>query len=246
MHDCAMGMYYLHYLGIVHRDIKPQNILIDVLGNARITDFGLAKQLDQTTSFTCSQSGSFGWQAPEVLKGDRLTSKVDIFGLGCVMYFIALRKHPFGELVDRPNNIRIGKYKAILPDPDNLHNTEFMNAIGRLVHPSPQVRFSAAELLNHPLFWDSTKKLHFIRIVSDFIEQNPPTSVLRELDKVGLGMRWDRRLDPILVDSLVRFRNYDFNRTRDLLRAIRNKSHHNFNLPTEEKLLFWTFPEGSS
>ena len=95
-----------------------------------------------------------------------------------------------------------------------------------------------------PLFWDINKKLNFIKNASDFFEMDISPRISRELDASGLGVRWNKQLDDLLVESLMKFRKYDFNKTRDLLRAIRNKCHHYYNLPPEEQQLFGDFPNG--
>ncbi|ELP86101.1 hypothetical protein EIN_327480 [Entamoeba invadens IP1] len=243
MKGCARGVYYLHKLGIVHRDLKPQNVLIDTKGDVRITDFGLAKKVGDA-SFTCSHGGSAGWQAPEAIRGERLTSKVDIFNLGCLFYFIALKRHPFGELIDRPKNVMQGKVETIYPDDSNIHQNEFTMTLALLTRTDPKNRPTAEVVLSLPLFWDCNKKLHFIRCASDKFEVDPSLIITRELDNSGIGIRWNQVIDPMLLESLNKFRKYDFNRTRDLLRAIRNKSHHYFNLPIDEQNLFGEYPDG--
>ncbi|KAL7717220.1 non-specific serine/threonine protein kinase [Entamoeba marina] len=231
-------LYYLHENGIVHRDLKPQNVLIDPSGNVRITDFGLAKKLDGNASFTCSHGGSAGWQAPEVINGEH------IYNLGCLLYYIARQEHPFGDVIERAKNIISGRMIRTQCDNSNIHQSEFIMAISQLTKLDPQLRPSAAEALALPLFWDCNKKINFIRSASDLFEMDPSHLITRELDSSGIGVHWQDSLDSLLVDSLVKFRKYDFDKTRDLLRAIRNKSHHFFNLPKEEQLLFGDYPNG--
>ena len=64
----------------------------------RISDMGLAKKLEQDRhSFSSTSVGSVGWQAPELMRGERQTRLVDSFSLGCLIYYILTRgKHPFG------------------------------------------------------------------------------------------------------------------------------------------------------
>ncbi|EDR22375.1 hypothetical protein, conserved [Entamoeba dispar SAW760] len=113
-----------------------------------------------------------------------------------------------------------------------------------LTRIDPTLRPTAEQIMALPLFWDFNKKLNFIKSASDLFEMDPSMIITRELDASGIGIRWHQSLDPGLVDSLVKFRKYDFNKTRDLLRAIRNKSHHFYNLPKNEQNLFTSFPDG--
>ncbi len=71
--------------GIIHRDIKPENILVDRDGNFKLSDFGVAKQLEKTVS-TMSKKGTYSYMAPEVYKGEKYDARADIYSLGLVMY----------------------------------------------------------------------------------------------------------------------------------------------------------------
>lgn len=68
MHQALLGVKFLHENGIVHRDIKPHNLLINKLKHVKLSDMGLSKQLsDDQVSYHTEMKGSLGWQPPEVL-----------------------------------------------------------------------------------------------------------------------------------------------------------------------------------
>ena len=109
----------LHRKDIVHRDIKPQNILLTGDTRAKVSDMGLSKQIaPQQTSFdSYGGCGSSGWQAPEQIKGSkesaamRQSKATDIFSLALVLFWtLSHGRHPYGEHgFERDNNIVHGQ-----------------------------------------------------------------------------------------------------------------------------------------
>jgi len=75
--------------------------------SVKISDMGLAKKLDTGQhSFSSTNSGSAGWQAPELLANERQTKSVDIFALGCIIFYILTNgQHPFGNKYARARTI---------------------------------------------------------------------------------------------------------------------------------------------
>jgi serine/threonine protein kinase len=84
--------------GVLHRDIAPSNILVDIEGGVKLADFGLARvQTDATGSLTLERelTGTVPYLAPEVVRGERVTERSDIYGLGAVLYELAVGRPPF-------------------------------------------------------------------------------------------------------------------------------------------------------
>lgn len=81
----SKALDYCAQKGIIHRDVKPENILVDKDGNFKLSDFGVAKQLEKTVS-TMSKKGTYSYMAPEVYKGEKYDARADIYSLGLVMY----------------------------------------------------------------------------------------------------------------------------------------------------------------
>jgi serine/threonine protein kinase/cytochrome c-type biogenesis protein CcmH/NrfG len=95
----ARTVYYAHEQGILHRDIKPGNILLDAKGEPHLTDFGLARlvETESTVTHTMEVLGTPSYMAPEQARGDnrQLTSATDVYGLGAVFYQLLSGHPPF-------------------------------------------------------------------------------------------------------------------------------------------------------
>ena len=96
----ARTVHYAHKRGILHRDIKPGNILIDADGEPHLTDFGLAKLVERESTLTGALVEGLGtpsYMAPEQAAGDaaKLTSATDVYGLGAVFYHLLTGQPPF-------------------------------------------------------------------------------------------------------------------------------------------------------
>jgi serine/threonine protein kinase len=95
--DVAAGLDALHRAGILHRDVKPSNVLLDGEGAARLTDFGLAKGHDYSALTLPGQMlGTIDYLAPELIRGDEPTAGSDIYAFGCLVYACVAGQPPFG------------------------------------------------------------------------------------------------------------------------------------------------------
>eukprot|EP00268_Persea_americana_P053981 TRINITY_DN6150_c0_g2_i7.p1 TRINITY_DN6150_c0_g2~~TRINITY_DN6150_c0_g2_i7.p1 ORF type:complete len:951 (+),score=169.05 TRINITY_DN6150_c0_g2_i7:247-2853(+) len=252
MRDVVAGLAHLHELGIIHRDLKPQNVLITCEKSlcAKLSDMGISKRLNEGMSSLGHHAtgyGSSGWQAPEQILHGRQTRAVDLFSLGCVLFFcITKGKHPFGERLERDSNIVKNRFDLFLVE----HIPEAVDLFSQLLHPKPEKRPKAKEVLHHPFFWNSMVRLWFLREVSDKVELKDKvgeSDLLKALENtapVALGGNWDEKMEASFITNFGRQRRYKYNSIRDLLRLIRNKLNHYGELPKEIQELLGSVPEG--
>ncbi|XP_072963128.1 serine/threonine-protein kinase/endoribonuclease IRE1 [Typha angustifolia] len=249
MRDVVSGLAHLHELGIIHRDLKPQNVLITNEGSikAKVSDMGISKRLLEdmsSLSHHATGCGSSGWQAPEQLLHGRQTRALDLFSLGCILFYcITKGGHPFGSYFNRDSNIIESRFDLFCVD----HIPEAVDLLSQLFDPDPQIRPKAVEVLHHPLFWSSEMRLSFLRETSDRVDKSIESELLNALEHaapLAFGGKWNEKLDAALLADTSRYRKYNFHCTRDLLRLIRNISNHYRELPSELQEILGSLPEG--
>jgi serine/threonine protein kinase len=93
----ALALAAAHEAGIIHRDVKPENVVVRSDGYVKVVDFGLARNVTLADSATSKSitAGTLRYMSPEQLRGERLTPASDMFSLGLLLYEITVGKHPF-------------------------------------------------------------------------------------------------------------------------------------------------------
>lgn len=165
----VLGIEHLHKAGIMHRDIKPANILVDKVGNLKLTDYGLSelkKDLcKQGKKF--SKTGSLNFMAPEIFEEEtkELTFGVDWYALGILIFDIIKERLPFhGESVDEVvdqilSHKIVWDYPEELEDSDYCFSPELKDLVQKLLEPDPEKRINSAEQIKaHPYFTKSHPK----------------------------------------------------------------------------------------
>jgi len=120
--DIAIGMHYLcsrKPVSIIHRDFKPENILVNKHGNVKIADFGISKQMLNESEYTHSLTadpmtyssiGTLRWTAPEILcESVGYTHMCDIYSLGLLIYFVLTEELPYADLFNHGAKIAYAK-----------------------------------------------------------------------------------------------------------------------------------------
>jgi serine/threonine protein kinase len=150
--DILDALQYAHQSGVVHRDVKPSNILLGRNSHAYLVDFGIAFILGKTriTRFGAN-IGTPDYVSPEQIQGDQLDHRTDIYSLGCVLYEMLTGRSPFRRLDDDTEFTLMERHMRDLPAPlTTLNSTvdeETEAAVMRALAKDREKRFaSCAEM----------------------------------------------------------------------------------------------------
>ena len=119
--EILTGLEFLHSRGILHRDFKPSNVLVDVEDHMKLSDFGISRALNEDETTVCTDvKGTHGWMSVEVIQAMnqevkcRFKKKSDIQVIGMIAFLVLTKgQHPFGDGSDRMRNIVNGNPVAL-------------------------------------------------------------------------------------------------------------------------------------
>ncbi|OBT51393.1 CMGC/GSK protein kinase [Pseudogymnoascus sp. 24MN13] len=212
------ALAYIHSQGICHRDIKPQNLLLDPsTGVLKLCDFGSAKILvenEPNVSYICSRY----YRAPELIFGaTNYTTKIDVWSTGCVMAELMLGQPLFPGESDRTMNPNYMEHKfpQIKPHPFNKvfrkADANAIDLISRLLEYTPTERLSSVDAMVHPFFdelRDPTTRLPDSRHPNGPIKEMP---VLFDFSRheLSIAPHLNHRLVPAHVRSVLAAKGLD-------------------------------------
>ena len=147
-----LAINHLHKKKIIYRDIKPENVMVNVKGYIKIIDFGTVKEIEDRTSTVI---GTSHYMAPEITKGEGYSFEVDIWSIAICMYEFFCGKLPFGEEFEDPMDIYRAVCKEELSFPNFVHDEKYMALLNKMLKKNPANRLWKFEQIKaDPYFSD--------------------------------------------------------------------------------------------
>ena len=178
MFKCAKGLHYAHTRGVIHRDVKPSNIMLTLDNDVRVIDFGIALIKDSDVSRIEGIAGSPSYMSPEQVQSAEITPRSDIYSLGAVMYELLTGYRPF-----RANSLSKLLHQIVYATPPPIHTLregipeEIEEVVMNALRKEPEKRFT-----NAVEFAGALTRLHqTLRSQYDKVDQQEQFDALRKL-----------------------------------------------------------------
>jgi serine/threonine protein kinase/predicted Zn-dependent protease len=215
--NVARTVHYAHEHGILHRDIKPGNILLDQKGEPLLTDFGLARLVETESTVTRTKEvlGTPSYMAPEQAAGNntKLTNAADVYGLGAVLYQLLTGHPPFAggttyETIKLLLDTDPRPPRSLNPKIDRELSTICLKCLEKDAHRRYSSALALAEDLEHWLKHEpiQAKPSRFFTHGRKWVRRNPSTTVLVTLLvalAIGLSVTvWNRKPAVVIPKSV--------------------------------------------
>ncbi|KAK7163861.1 hypothetical protein R3I94_002543 [Phoxinus phoxinus] len=185
--ELVQAVHSVHQMGYVHRNIKPENILIDRTGHIKLADFGSAARLAANRTVTCSKLpvGTRDFMAPEILSGLSVGPESDWWSLGVIAYEMIYMKSPFADGTATKTINNIINFQRFLKYPEEPKASAQLVDLLQSVFCGPRERLGYEGLRSHPFFSsvDWTNLRHALPPFVPSLRSDDDTSNFEEPDR---------------------------------------------------------------
>lgn len=170
----ASALSVAHGSGVIHRDIKPANILVDRRGVPLVTDFGLARAIDASSSMSGQTAGTVGYMPPEAFRGGSIDASADVWALGVMTQECLTGEHPFpGTQFEQIAYSVLNEEPPPIPDRIEQRLPGIRDFLAKALHKNPQERLH-----------DGRAALEMLMAIADRAGFDPTWLASRDLGKV--------------------------------------------------------------
>lgn len=151
--EATLGLEAVHAQGLIHRDIKPHNLMLTTTGRVLVMDFGLVREEDPSLSITNAAVGSPAYMSPEMCRNDPVDVQTDIYSMGATAYTLLAGTHPFHDsglhsmIVKLAQNTVVDRLDTVRPDIPK----EVADLIARAMAPLRENRTADTHALIHEI-----------------------------------------------------------------------------------------------
>lgn len=189
--ELAITLDYLHKSGILYRDLKLENILIDEEGHIKLVDFGLAK-LVKPRERTGTICGTLQYMAPEILNGKPYSHEVDWWSLGVVMYTLLVGKNPYPAKQEHCSQLSVVEDAVEIDFPSDLSD-DAVSIITQLLQKDPSLRLSNVDSLKTHRYFEGLSFEVVLQKEKSPITQETLKSLRRR--SIASRMKFPRKVD---------------------------------------------------